>query len=257
VTDADGNRLPAVALSIQTSDPADGVQAIIDDGDGSYSTQIVSSTTVHAVTVTATVISAMPQVAGSATLTQTLGAPALVTVSLTPSSVPANGRAMATATATVSDAAGHPLAGQPLTFSSSDPGVHVGAVTDRGDGSYLATVTSSTSAGVVTITATDRATSPFVSASAELAQTASAPSSPPATCRMPNLLHKTRARALHALHRARCTEVVVHFLGSRGVVLSQTIRPATVVRSATELSLRLGRAKIAKRKARPGPRRRP
>jgi hypothetical protein len=191
----------------------------------------------------------MPQVAGGATLTQTLGAPALVNLSLTPSSLAANGRATATATASVSDAAGHPLAGQPLTVSSSDPGVHVGAVTDRGDGSYLAVITSSTIARVVTITATDGATSPFISASATLAQTASATLSPPATCRMPNLRDKTKAQALQALHRARCTEVVVRFLGSRGVVLSQTIRPATVVRTTTKLSLRLGRRMIARRTA--------
>jgi hypothetical protein len=240
--------LPDVALSIQTSDRADGVRAISDNGNGSYHAQIVSSTTVHAVTVTATVISAMPPVSGSATLTQTLGAPAVVTLSLTPSSVPANGTATATATATVSDAAGHPLARQPLTLSSSDPDVRIGAVTDRGDGGYLATVRSSTTAHPVTITATDAGASPSISSSATLTQTASALAPPPARCRLPNLLRKTKAQALKALHKARCTEVVVRFLG-HGVVLSQTIRPATVISSKTKLSLRLGRMKGATRSA--------
>jgi hypothetical protein len=249
VTDEDGNRLPDVALSIHTSDPANGVRAIIDNGNGSYRAQIVSSTTVHVVTVTATVISAMPPVSGSATLTQTLGAPAVVTLSLTPSSVPANGTATATATATVSDAAGHPLAREPLALSSSDPGVRIGPVTDRGDGGYLATMTSSTTAHPVTITATDAGASPSISSSATLTQTASALPPPPATCRLPNLLRKTKAQALQALHKARCSGVVVRFLGAHGVVLSQTIPPATVIRSKTKLSLRLGRMRGATRKA--------
>jgi hypothetical protein len=163
--------------------------------------------------------------------------------------VPANGTATATATATVSDVAGHPLARQPLTLSSSDPGVRIGAVTDRGDGGYVGTVTSSTTAHPVTITATDAGVSPSVSSSATLTQTASALAPPPARCRLPNLLRKTKAQALQALHKAHCTEVVVRFLGAHGVVLSQTIRPATVIRSKTTLSLRLGRMKGATREA--------
>ncbi|MGH2871490.1 MAG: invasin domain 3-containing protein, partial [Solirubrobacteraceae bacterium] len=58
-------------------------------------------------------------------------------------------------TATVTDAYGSRLAGESVALSSSDPGEKIGPVTDNQDGTYTATLTSSTSPGKVTITATD------------------------------------------------------------------------------------------------------
>ena len=58
-------------------------------------------------------------------------------------------------------------------FSSSLGGEKIGAVTNHGNGSYTAKVTSSTSAGSATITATDYSVSPSVSGNTTLTQTAS------------------------------------------------------------------------------------
>ncbi|HET9692280.1 MAG TPA: invasin domain 3-containing protein, partial [Acidimicrobiales bacterium] len=59
------------------------------------------------------------------------------------------------ATLTVTDANGNPVAGDAPQLSSSDAGMHLGPVSPKGDGSYTATVTASTTAGTATLTATD------------------------------------------------------------------------------------------------------
>jgi hypothetical protein len=214
------------------------VQAITDHGDGSYGAQIISSTKIHPVIVSAVVISVMPQVSGSATLSQTLGAPAFLTLSLTPSTVPANGIATTIASAAVFDAGGHSLARQPVALFSSDAAVGIGGVSDRGDGSYVATLRSSRTPHAVTVTATDSGASPAVSGSATLTEIG-APA-PPRPCRVPGLLHLSRARALRALRAARCSQIAVHFHGARGVVLRQSIPPGTIITSRTGLRLALG-----------------
>ena len=69
-----------------------------------------------------------------------------LTVSLSPTSIAANGVATSTATATLT-ADGKPVAGEPVTFASSDSGEKISAVTDNKNGTYTATITSSTTIG--------------------------------------------------------------------------------------------------------------
>lgn len=94
-----------------------------------------------------------------------------VTVNLSPGSIAADGSSTSTATATVTDAAGDYASDEQVAFSASDPGVGIGAVTNNGDGTYTATITSDTTAGDVTITATDNTPNPAVSGNATLVQT--------------------------------------------------------------------------------------
>jgi hypothetical protein len=75
-----------------------------------------------------------------------------VTVALAPMSLPANGSATTTATATVIDADDQPDPGEQLAFASS-AGSAIGPVVDLGDGTYTAQVTASTVAGANLITA--------------------------------------------------------------------------------------------------------
>jgi len=107
---------------------------------------------------------------------QYIGAATSLGVSLSPASVPADGQSQSTVTVTVTDAEGNPVAGDQVSFASSDSGETIGPVTDQGNGTYTATVTSSTTPGVVTITATDGSVSPSVSGQATLTQTALASS---------------------------------------------------------------------------------
>ena len=75
-----------------------------------------------------------------------------VTVSLSPASIAADGASHSTATVTVSP----PLPGQPITiYAPLDPRISFGPVHDNRDGTYTATLTSSRSAEVTRIFATD------------------------------------------------------------------------------------------------------
>ena len=180
---ADGNPVAGDPIVLTSSDPGEKISAITDNKNGTYTATITSSTTVHPVTITATDSAVAPVASGQATLNQSLGTAASVTVSLAPSSIVANGTSTSTATATVTDNQGHSVSGDHVGFSSSDTGEKIGAVTDRGNGSYTATITSSKAAGTATITASDTFVSPAASGQATLTQTA-APA-PPATVQRP------------------------------------------------------------------------
>lgn len=93
-----------------------------------------------------------------------------VQVSLSPSSITADGSSQSTVTAKVTDAGGQAVQGDAIAFSS-DGGQSFGPVTDHGDGSYSAVLTSTTKAGSSTVTARDTSVSPAVSGSAQLRQT--------------------------------------------------------------------------------------
>ncbi|MBN8868196.1 MAG: Ig-like domain-containing protein [Solirubrobacterales bacterium] len=98
------------------------------------------------------------------------GDPDSVDVTLTPSSVPADGSSKTTAVATVTDQFGNPIPDEDVSFSS-DGGQQIGAVTDNGDGTYEAQLTASTTSGASTITATDNSPHGDASGSATLTQT--------------------------------------------------------------------------------------
>lgn len=75
-----------------------------------------------------------------------------LTVSLSPASMAADGASHSTATVRVSP----PVAGRPIAlYAPSDPHISFGPVHDNGDGTYTATLTSSRSAEVTPIFATD------------------------------------------------------------------------------------------------------
>jgi len=88
----------------------------------------------------------------------TSSAPASIALDLTPDALPPNGRSTATATATVRDRNGNPVADADVAFTT-DGGQSIGTVTNRGDGTYTATVTAGTTRGTSQITATTGALS--------------------------------------------------------------------------------------------------
>jgi hypothetical protein len=107
------------------------------------------------------------------------GAPAQARVGLAPTQVLADGKSTVTATARVSDEDGIPVPGESVEFSSSDPGQQIGPVVDNEDGTYSATITSSTAVGTATITATVKSAEPELSGSALLEQVSPVPPAPP------------------------------------------------------------------------------
>src|SRR4029077_15864259 len=85
---------------------------------------------------------------------------------------------------TVEDAGGNPVAGQAVALTSSDAGEQLGTVSDHGDGTYIATITSSATGGPAnkaripgppppgpaTIIATDTTPAPSISGQGTLYQ---------------------------------------------------------------------------------------
>ncbi|MGZ6666048.1 MAG: Ig-like domain-containing protein [Solirubrobacteraceae bacterium] len=117
----------------------------------------ITGTTVGSATITATDATLPADQQRSQTLTLTAGPAATITLALNPSSLLADGVSTTTATATVADAQGHLLSGEPVVFTSSDAAQTQKIVntTTTGSTSYTATITSTTTVGAVTITATD------------------------------------------------------------------------------------------------------
>ena len=167
VTDVDGDPVAGETVGFST-DGGQLVSATTDNGDGTYSATVTSTATRGQSTVTATDTSVLPSISGSAPLTQ-FGPAASLTLALTPPSIVANGASASTATATVHDAEGDPVVGDSVAVTASG-GQTVSGPTDNGDGTYAATITSTTRAGASTITATDQSAA-GVSDQATLAQT--------------------------------------------------------------------------------------
>ncbi len=101
-------------------------------------------------------------------------------VALSPSQLPADGKSKTTARATVADGAQVPVPGEVVEFSSSDPNLQIGPVTDNEDGSYSAELTASSTIGTPTITATVTSVDPEITGSAPLHLVSpSSPAAPP------------------------------------------------------------------------------
>ena len=100
------------------------------------------------------------------------GAPTAARVDLEPSHIVADGSSTSTATVLVTDRKGIPVPGETVELSSTDPGEQIGPVVDHEDGTYSASIRSSTAVGTPTITATVRSAEPEVSGSALLRQDA-------------------------------------------------------------------------------------
>jgi hypothetical protein len=113
------------------------------------------------------------------------GPAADVSVSLAPPSIVANGHSVTRVTATITDVNGYGIEDEEVAFTSSDPGEKIGMVTDHGDGTYTARITSSTTPGVATITAVDESADPEISGTAQLTQTAEPVASPSSTLTPP------------------------------------------------------------------------
>jgi adhesin/invasin len=147
VADADG--LVVFGQDVQiTASGGQSVSGVTDNGDGTYSAEITPTTDLGEFTVTAT----LGDLFDDATFTQRPGAPASIDLKLRPSSLPADGVSKTTATATLYDAAGHPVPGETVTFES-DADQTVGDATDNGDGTYTAEITATDSRGDTTIAA--------------------------------------------------------------------------------------------------------
>ncbi|MGO9821610.1 MAG: invasin domain 3-containing protein [Solirubrobacteraceae bacterium] len=105
---------------------------------------------------------------------QASGTGTTISVLLSQSSIAADGTSTTTDTATVDDSNGG-VAGDTVKFTSRDGGETISGTTDNNNGTYTATIRSSTTVGTATITATDSTSMPSgapLTATASLTQTA-------------------------------------------------------------------------------------
>jgi hypothetical protein len=108
----------------------------------------------------------------SVTVSYTRPIATAISVTAAPGSITADGHATALVTATLTNAFNDPTPGDIVEFSSTDAGQTFGPVTDNGDGTYSATVTSSAAVHSTTITATDTSTASPLHTTTTLVQTA-------------------------------------------------------------------------------------
>jgi hypothetical protein len=162
VTDQYGNARTGDPVSITTDGEAT-ISAVQDNGDGTYSATLTASTSAGTQTITATDGDATV----STILTQEAGPASAMTLTLSESTVEADGSTTLTATITVADEYGNPRIGDPVSLVT-DGDVSISAITDLGFGVYTATVTASSTPGTETLTATDAA----ANATAQLTESA-------------------------------------------------------------------------------------
>ncbi|CAN5370255.1 hypothetical protein BH11ACT5_BH11ACT5_03880 [soil metagenome] len=128
--------------------------AITDNGDGTYTATMTSTTSAGPDRVSAGATGGDGPVASAPIVVrQVAGPPTRLTLALSSPSIPANGKASTVATITAVDANGNPAPGATLTLSSTDLGMSLAPIIDNGDGTYRATITASRTAGTVTLTA--------------------------------------------------------------------------------------------------------
>ncbi|MDQ6820163.1 MAG: Ig-like domain-containing protein [Actinomycetota bacterium] len=215
VTDSAGHGIPGETVQFMSADSGDSISGTTDNGDGTYTAIITSSTTVGTPTITARDQSA--GLSSHQTLTQTIGAPAHIALSIAPSSILADGHSTSTAKATVTDAAGHGVPGATITFSSTDTGETISATTYNGNGIYTATITSSTTIGTPTITVSD------ATAGLSTGQTLTQTIGPPARITLslaPQVIQANGASTSNAT--ATVTDVAGHGIANQTVRFSST-----------------------------------
>lgn len=103
-------------------------------------------------TISLVVANAMGQTSAERSIMIAAGAPANVTVTVAPTSLPANGTSTSDVTATIRDEFGNPLANQPINFTTSLGSITASALTN-GAGVAQATLTAASTPGTATVTA--------------------------------------------------------------------------------------------------------
>jgi hypothetical protein len=170
VKDGDGHGVPGENVSFKSSNPDDVIGPVTDDHHGNYTATLLASTIAGTDTITATDSNASKT--GTAQIAETPGPPTHIKLTLSPPQIPADGSSQTTVTAVVTDQFGNHQAtgGDTIQLASTDSAETIGPVVDHGNGSYTTTITSSTTEGTWTITATD-VNHPGISGTASLATT--------------------------------------------------------------------------------------
>ena len=153
--DASGTPLTSGGDNVQLSTSAGTLGAVNDNGDGTYTTTLTSSSTGGSATVSGTVNGSAITDTAIVTFTGP-GPPSGATSQITasPTSIPANGTSTSTITVELRDASNTPLTTGGATVALSTTAGTLSGVTDNGNGTYTATLTSPSTTGSATVSGT-------------------------------------------------------------------------------------------------------
>ncbi|MFC5404907.1 invasin domain 3-containing protein [Cohnella soli] len=153
IIDANGNALTSGGAAVTISSTTGSVGTVTDNGNGTYKATLTSPTTVGTATVSAKI--GGTALASPTTVEFVPGAPSAAnsTIAVDDTFLTADGTSQTTITVKLIDANGNALTtgGAAVTISSTTGSV--GTVTDNGNGTYKATLTSPTTAGIATVSA--------------------------------------------------------------------------------------------------------
>ena len=160
--DANGNVVADAGDAVGLSTTAGTLSAATDNGDGTYTAVLTSATTAGSATISFTIAGVPADDTAAVQFTAGSASPATSTIAADPPSITADGTSTSTITVTARDAQGNPVTTGAVIAITSSAGT-VGATVDNGDGTWSATLTSSTAAGSATVGFTvDGDTSPNV-----------------------------------------------------------------------------------------------
>jgi adhesin/invasin len=148
VESTSGKQLTGLDLDFESTDDGQVVGPVTDHGDGTYSATLTGSTALGPATVNAVVSGAgSPAVSAAEVATEGYA----VTVLPLPEHLLATGSATRVVVARAQSASGRAVPDLDVTFASTDSGQRFGSVSDRGDGTYSARLTGSTTPGNASI----------------------------------------------------------------------------------------------------------
>ncbi len=140
--DASGNYLTATAGTVTLATSLGAISAVTDNGNGTYTATLTSSTTAGTANLTGTIAGSTIGVPTSVTFTGNPLSQANSVISASPASITANGTSTSTITVQAKDTANNNFPGSGGTVILSTTLGTLGAVTDNGNGTYTATLTS-------------------------------------------------------------------------------------------------------------------
>ncbi len=170
--DANGNNLTASGGTVTLATTAGTLSQVSDGGDGSYTATLTSATQVGTATVTG--LLGNSAISNDADVRFIAGAVDLAEATITadPTSIVADGSSTSTITVQLKDANGNNLTASGGTVTLATTAGTLSQVSDGGDGSYTATLTSATQVGTATVTG--RLNNTAISDTAQVAFTAAA-----------------------------------------------------------------------------------
>ncbi|WP_163853043.1 invasin domain 3-containing protein [Paenibacillus elgii] len=152
--DAQGNALTSGGAAVAITSTLGTVSAVTDKQDGTYTATLTAPTTVGTATISATVGGSA--IASTASVQFVPGAPSTATSTVEAGSVTlaADGASQTTVSVKLKDAQGNALTSGGAAVTITSTLGTVGAVTDKQDGTYTATLTALATVGTATISAT-------------------------------------------------------------------------------------------------------